>query len=88
LVFVLEYLSFHTEVMPQLAQVGARYVVVAYCGKWRDGLTTSDESQIPALQRKLRLRFMKRYSVPSQQGPSHIKTASLPGSKDTSTERA
>lgn len=56
----MEYLQFHTEEMPELEAVGARFVVVAYCGSWRDGEATSQASRIPQLKRELRRRFMQR----------------------------
>lgn len=57
-------LIFHTQEIPQLAVAGARYVVVAVCGAWRDGQVTNDASQIPRLQRELRIRFMTRFGPP------------------------
>jgi hypothetical protein len=54
-------LIFHTQEIPQLTVAGARYVVVAVCGAWRDGQVTNDASQIPRLQRELRIRFMTRF---------------------------
>lgn len=54
-------LVFHTEEIPRLAGVGARYVVVAVCGEWRDGKVTNEAAQIPRLQRELRKRFMTRF---------------------------
>lgn len=56
----MEYLKFHTEEMPQLDEAGARYVVVAYSGTWRDGEVTSSVAHIARLQRELRKRYMKR----------------------------
>ncbi len=55
-----EYLKFHTEELPYLAESGARYVVVACCGSWRDGEVTNSASHIGRLQRELRKRFMNR----------------------------
>lgn len=60
----MENLQFYVEELPELAGVGARYVIVAYCGTWRDGEVTSDASDLPALQRKLRKRFMSRLQAP------------------------
>ncbi len=57
----MHHLIFHTEEIPQLAPSGARYVVVAVCGEWRDGDVTNDASQIPHVQRQLRKRFMTRF---------------------------
>lgn len=55
-----EYLKFHTEELPAYHEVGARYVVVAYFGTWRDGEVTNNPAQIPMIQRELRKRFMNR----------------------------
>jgi hypothetical protein len=57
----MEKLKFHTQDLPQMAEAGARYVVVAHFGEWRDGLTTNYKAEIPKLQRELRKRFMKRF---------------------------
>ncbi|MGM0594193.1 MAG: hypothetical protein ACQETD_06620 [Pseudomonadota bacterium] len=46
--------------MPHLSESGARYVVVAICGDWRDGEVTNYAVNIPKLQRVLRKRFMNR----------------------------
>lgn len=59
-VIVVEYLKFHTEEFPHLAEAGARYVVVACCGSWRDGGVTSSRDHIAVLKRELRKRFMNR----------------------------
>lgn len=56
----MDYLKFHTEELPLMAEAGARYVVVACCGDWRDGEVTNSRSGIPQLQRELRKRFMNR----------------------------
>lgn len=56
----MDYLKFHTEEFPHLAEAGARYVVVAYCGAWRDGEVTNSTTQIARLQRELRKRYMNR----------------------------
>ncbi len=56
----MEYLKIHTEEFPQLAEAGARYVVVACCGSWRDGEVTSSVAHIARLERELRKRFMNR----------------------------
>lgn len=53
-------LRFHTQEFPHLEDVGARFVVVAVCGEWRDGDVTNDPHAIPKLQRELRKRFMSR----------------------------
>lgn len=53
-------LQFHTEEFPAYQGMGARYVVVAYFGTWRDGEVTNDAARIPVLQRELRKRFMNR----------------------------
>ncbi|HEY0721770.1 MAG TPA: hypothetical protein VGE50_11025 [Gammaproteobacteria bacterium] len=47
--------------MPRLASLGARYVVIAVCGDWRDGDITNYRHRIPQLQRELRKRFMTRF---------------------------
>jgi hypothetical protein len=70
-----EYLQFHTEVMPQMAEAGARYVVVAYCGTWSDGEVTNDAAQIPLLQRRLRKRYMNRFATRSTPPCHRIATA-------------
>lgn len=57
----MEFLNFQTKEFPQLEAVGARYVVVAVYGAWRDGDVTNDRRQIPRLQRELRKRFMTRF---------------------------
>jgi hypothetical protein len=59
----MEMLKFHTEEMPMYDDMDARYVVVAYCGSWRDGEATSNPSLIPRLKRELRKRFMNRYAA-------------------------
>ncbi len=56
----MEHLIFITEEFPHLAEAGARYVVVACCGSWRDGEVTNSATQIGRLQRELRKRFMNR----------------------------
>ena len=58
----MEMLKFTTQEMPMYEEMGARYVVVAHCGNWRDGEATSNPSMIPKLQRELRKRFMNRYA--------------------------
>ncbi len=58
----MDMLEFHTEDMPMYEAMGARYVVVAHCGSWRDGEATSNPNQIPELKRELRKRFMNRYA--------------------------
>jgi hypothetical protein len=60
---MMEMLKFHTEEMPMYEEMNARYVVVAYCGSWRDGEATSNPSLIPQLQRELRKRFMNRFGT-------------------------
>jgi hypothetical protein len=57
----METLRFHTEEFPHLEGVGARYVVVAVYGTWRDGEATNDRRRIPQVQRELRKRFMSRF---------------------------
>lgn len=57
----MEFLNFQTQEFPQLEAVGARFVVVAVYGSWRDGDATNDHRQIPRLQRELRKRFMTRF---------------------------
>ena len=59
----MEMLKFHTEEMPMYEEAGARYVVVAYCGSWRDGEATSSPDMIPRIKRELRKRFMNRYAT-------------------------
>lgn len=61
----MEYLQFHTQEFPTLEAVGARYVVVAMHGAWRDGRATNDRRQIPRVQRELRKRFMTRFEQAS-----------------------
>ena len=56
----MEQLRFQTVEFPSLELVGARYVVVAVYGSWRDGEATNDLRQIPRMQRELRKRFMTR----------------------------
>jgi len=53
-------LKFHTEELPAYEGAGARYVVVAVYGSWRDGEVTNNPALIPSLQRELRKRFMNR----------------------------
>jgi len=53
-------LRFHTEELPAYQEAGARYVVVAYFGTWRDGEVTNNPAMIPGIQRELRKRFMNR----------------------------
>ncbi len=74
----MDYLTFHTEELPQMAEVGARYVVVACCGSWRDGEITNSASQIPTLRRELRKRFMNRFSSLTD-GPERRAMHSGPG---------
>lgn len=62
-------LRFHTQTFPELAGVGAGFVVVAHCGSWRDGLATSVRAEIPRLERELRKRFMRRIPVPEAAPP-------------------
>lgn len=57
----MDFLRFHTEEFPMLESIGARFVVVAVHGAWRDGRTTNDRHQIPRMQRELRKRFMTRF---------------------------
>jgi hypothetical protein len=59
----MDTLKFHTQDMPMYEEMGARYVIVAYCGNWRDGEATSNPSLIPRLKRELRKRFMNRYAA-------------------------
>lgn len=56
----MDYLKFHTEEFPHLAEAGARYVVVACCGTWRDGEVASSIAHVAQIQRRLRKRFMNR----------------------------
>jgi hypothetical protein len=58
-----EGLQFHTEEFPAFQGSGARYVVVAYFGEWRDGDVTDNPALIPQLQRELRKRFMNRLTL-------------------------
>lgn len=55
-------LKFHTEEFPAFQEIGARYVVVASFGAWRDGEATNNPANIPKIQRELRKRFMNRLS--------------------------
>jgi hypothetical protein len=59
----MDTLKFHTQEMPMYDEMGARYVVVATYGNWRDGEATSSPAQIPRLKRELRKRFMNRYAA-------------------------
>lgn len=60
----MEMLKFHIEEMPVMYEgMGARYVVVAHCGSWRDGEATNSPNLIPELKRELRKRFMNRYAT-------------------------
>jgi hypothetical protein len=59
----MDTLKFHTQDMPMYEEMGARYVVVAYYGSWRDGEATSNPELIPKLKRELRKRFMNRYAT-------------------------
>lgn len=59
----MEMLKFHTQELPMYEEIGARYVVVAYCGGWRDGEATSNPQMIPKLMRDLRKRFMNRLAA-------------------------
>jgi hypothetical protein len=61
----MDMLQFHTEEMPMYEALGARYVVVACYGSWRDGEATSNPHLIPQLKRELRKRFMNRYAAAS-----------------------
>lgn len=56
-------LKFHTQELPYLHEAGARFVVVAHYGEWRDGLATNRQAEIPRLQRELRKRFMSRIAL-------------------------
>lgn len=58
----MDTLKFTTQELPMYEEMGARYVVVAHCGSWRDGEATSNPALIPKLQRELRKRFMNRYA--------------------------
>jgi hypothetical protein len=53
-------LKFHTQELPAYEEAGARFVVVAYFGTWRDGEVTNNPAQIPVIKRELRKRFMNR----------------------------
>jgi hypothetical protein len=55
------YLTFHTKEYPQFERIGARFVVIAIYGAWRDGEITNNPREIPLMQRELRKRFMTRY---------------------------
>jgi hypothetical protein len=74
---VMDKLEFHTQEMPEMSPAGARFVVVAYCGTWRDGLTTNFKTEIPQLQRELRKRFMNRLETPEPIRKDSISTASF-----------
>ena len=56
----MESLQFSVHEVPELADQGINYVVVAICGNWRDGEACNDARQLPQLQRTLRKRFMAR----------------------------
>ena len=58
----MDMLQLHTEEIPEYEGLGARYVVVAHYGEWRDGEVTNDPKRIPALEQKLRKRFMNRFN--------------------------
>lgn len=60
---MVDTLKFHTEELPAYEDAGARYVVVAYCGTWRDGEVTNNRARIPVIQRELRKRFMNRLNL-------------------------
>lgn len=83
----MEYLKFHTQELPQMANAGARYVVVACCGTWRDGEVTNDPAQIPTLQRQLRKRFMNRLVAAPQRIAKRIATVSFRSANDGGVER-
>lgn len=63
-------LKFHTQEMPEMAEAGARYVVVAHYDDWRDGLATNYPAEIPKLQRELRKRFMNRLQLGTEMKPA------------------
>jgi hypothetical protein len=73
----MDMLEFHTQEMPEMADAGARFVVVAYCGTWRDGLATNSKTEIPRLQRELRKRFMNRLETEVTTGDDAIVSASF-----------
>lgn len=56
-------LKYYTEEFPSLEQSGARYVIVAHFGNWREGAATSNPGAIPQLKRELRKRFMNRLAT-------------------------
>lgn len=56
-------LKYYTEEMPSIAPAGARYVIIAHFGSWREGLTTSNPGAIPQLKRELQKRFMNRFAT-------------------------
>jgi hypothetical protein len=64
----MDMLKFHTQELSGMEAMGARYVVVACHGSWRDGLVTNNRSDIPKLQRELRKRFMSRLDGESPVG--------------------
>lgn len=59
----MQQLKFHLEDYPQLEALGARYVIVAHCGSWRDGVVTNDAEKISTIKRELRRRFMLRHNM-------------------------
>lgn len=74
----MDVLEFHTQEMPEMADAGARFVVVAFCGTWRDGMATNNKADISKLQRELRKRFMNRLSeVEQTTAESSIASASF-----------
>ena len=56
----MEALQFSVHELPELAEHGAGFIVVAVCGEWRDGEAYDDAWQLPHKQRELRRRFMAR----------------------------
>ncbi len=54
-------LNYHVEEMPEMADFGALYVVVAHYETWRDGEATMDRHLIPTIKRRLLKRFMQGY---------------------------
>lgn len=58
----MEMLQFHIKEFPGYECNGARFVVIAHCGDWRDGEVTNDPRLLPRLEQALRKRFMNRFN--------------------------
>ena len=58
-------LKFYVNDFPCYEMLGARYVVIALCDNWRDGLVTNDAEKLPTLKYELKKRFMRRFITAS-----------------------